>query len=484
MIVDLVVNHTSDQHPWFQAARASRDSPYRDFYVWADEKPAEKPGDVVFPDEEDVQLGVGREGRPVLPAPLLLAPARPQHRQPGGARRDRPDRRLLARAGRRRASGSTPCRSCSRPIGHAGRARCVDPHELLRDLRAFIGRRRGDAILLGEVNLPPEQLRTFFGDEDGDELHMVFNFPVNQAMYLALAREDAGAAARGAASAAGDPRGLPVGELRPQPRRAHARQAHRGGARGGVRRLRPRRRTCSSTAAACAAGCRPCSTATSAASGCVYSLLFSLPGTPVLFYGEEIGMAENLAIAGRLSVRTPMQWSRRAPTAASRPRAEDALCRPLVDDGRLRPERGQRRRPAPRPRLAAELDGAADPPPPGVPRARLGRPTLLDAGDAAVLAHRADWDGSTVVPSTTSRASRTRHHRARRRGDGAVDLFADEDVRARRRARLELGPYGARWFRLRRAAGSRRRPRCARRGRPAPSTRTMLGVGGVRGGAP
>ena len=52
----------------------------------------------------------------------------------------------------------------------------LDPHDFLRDLRAFIGRRRGDAILLGEVNLEPEDLRRFFGDEDGDELHMSLNF--------------------------------------------------------------------------------------------------------------------------------------------------------------------------------------------------------------------------------------------------------------------------------------------------------------------
>src|ERR687883_401789 len=54
-----------------------------------------------------------------------------------------------------------------------------------------MGRRRGDAILLGEVNMPPKDQRTFFGDEDGDELHMVFSFNVNQAMYLALARGEA-----------------------------------------------------------------------------------------------------------------------------------------------------------------------------------------------------------------------------------------------------------------------------------------------------
>ena len=67
----------------------------------------------------------------------------------------------------------------------------VDPHKLLRDLRAYLGRRNGESVLLGEVNLPAEDLRAFLGDEDGDELHMVFDFLGNQAMYLALARGEA-----------------------------------------------------------------------------------------------------------------------------------------------------------------------------------------------------------------------------------------------------------------------------------------------------
>ena len=83
------------------------------------------------------------------------------------------------------------------PQRRARGANRQDPHELLRDLRRFIGRRNGEAVLLGEVNLAPEEQRKFFGDEDGDELQLVFSFTVNQAMFLALAREDATPAARG-----------------------------------------------------------------------------------------------------------------------------------------------------------------------------------------------------------------------------------------------------------------------------------------------
>ena len=74
-------------------------------------------------------------------------------------------------------------------IGHA---MDMEPHAWLRDLRGFIGRRRGDAMLMGEVNLEYEGVREFFGDEGGDELHMCLNFNLNQAMALALVRQDAG----------------------------------------------------------------------------------------------------------------------------------------------------------------------------------------------------------------------------------------------------------------------------------------------------
>jgi len=65
-----------------------------------------------------------------------------------------------------------------------------DPHDFLVSLRAFLNRRRGDAILLAEANLPPQDQRRFFGDEGGDEMHMLFNFVLNQHVFLALVRQD------------------------------------------------------------------------------------------------------------------------------------------------------------------------------------------------------------------------------------------------------------------------------------------------------
>ena len=112
VIVDLVVNHTSDQHPWFRSARSSRTSRYRDWYVWADDPPKTPARGRRLPRPGDQPLAVGREGRPALPAPLLQAPARPERRQPGRAGRDRQDHGLLARARRLRLPGGR------RPLPH------------------------------------------------------------------------------------------------------------------------------------------------------------------------------------------------------------------------------------------------------------------------------------------------------------------------------------------------------------------------------
>ena len=192
--------------PLFQAAAADRDSPYRDFYVWADEKPPEKPGDVVFPDKEDSNWAWDEEA-----GQYYLLPTRTSRTSTSPTRRSATRSPRWSGSGCSRgsaASASTPSRFMLEPMGMPGGA-LVDPHELLRDLRRFMNRRDGEAVLLGEVNLAPEDQRTFFGDEDGDELHTVLVH--RQPGDVPRARARAVRAARaGARRAAAIPPGLPV----------------------------------------------------------------------------------------------------------------------------------------------------------------------------------------------------------------------------------------------------------------------------------
>jgi maltose alpha-D-glucosyltransferase/alpha-amylase len=445
VIADLVMNHTSDRHPWFQAGR-DRDSPYHDFYVWADEKPPEKPGDVVFPDQEESNWAYDPKARQWYLHRFYSH--QPDLNVANPAVRDE----IAQVVGYWLQQGLAGFRVDAvpflvEPVGLPEGA-IADPHELLRDLRRFIGRRRGDAILIGEVNLPPDQQRAFFGDEDGDELHMILSFTVNQAMYLALARGDATPLRDALAALPQIPEDcqwanfvrnhdeLTLDKLSEQER------AEVFAAFGPERELqlygRGLRRRLPTMVGGDERRMR-----------LLYSLAFSLPGTPVLFYGEEIGTAENLAIPGRYSVRAPMQWSAEPHGGFSTAAGE--LVRPVVDAPGWSPEHvnvaAQRRsddsllnwmeRLIRRRRECPELG--------------WGRCTVLDAGHAAVLAHRADWEGSTIV-ALHSFAGERLEARLEIDGEEAVDLFGHDRLTPVDGAvTVALEPYGHRWLRLRRA---------------------------------
>jgi maltose alpha-D-glucosyltransferase/alpha-amylase len=181
-----------------------------------------------------------------------------------------------------------------------------EAHQYLREMRDFATVRSGNAILLGEVDLGYSTIADYFGG--GNELQLLFNFIINRFTFLALAHESADPLIHGLSELPTIPgvgqwvnflrhhdelnlsrltqqqRDEVLGAFGPEPDK----QIYDRGLR---RRLAPmldgdERRL-----------------------QLAYSLLFSLPGTPVLFYGEEIGMGENLSLHGRLSVRTPMQWA-------------------------------------------------------------------------------------------------------------------------------------------------------------------------------
>jgi trehalose synthase len=438
VIADLVVNHTSDRHPWFQAGR-DPESPYHDFYVWADEKPEEKPGDVVFPDQEKSNWEYDRKAKRWYLHRFYSH--QPDLNVANPAVRDE----IAQIVGYWLQQGLAGFRVDAVPflIEPTGmpEGAVEDPHRLLRDLRRAMGRRRGDAVLMGEVNLPPGDQRAFFGDEDGDELHMVLNFTVNQAMYLAFAREQAEPLVRALEALPEIPPDcqwanfvrnhdeLTLDKLSEAEREEvfaafGPEPDHQLFGRGLRRRLpsmvdedQDRMRL-------------------------AYSLAFSLPGTPVLFYGEEIGMRESLEIPGRMSVRSPMQWTsepHRGFTTADQPGrpiapgdAEVAAQRRDPDSLLTWMERLIRRR-----RECPELG--------------WGGMTVLDARDPAVLAHQAEWDESTILALHSFSADPRSVELEVGEADAVVDLFGPDELKPRRgRVTVELGRYGHRWFRVRR----------------------------------
>jgi trehalose synthase len=448
VIVDLVVNHTSRRHPWFRSAERSKDSPFRDFYVWRSDPPPDTSAEVVFPDQENSVWTLSEKtGEWYL------------HR----FYKEQPDLNVTNPRVRDEIAkvmgfwlqlGLSGFRVDAVPFlletEGTDDSAFPEPHRFLRALRSLVGRRSGNGVLLGEVNLPHEQQLEFFGGVDGDELTMQFDFIGMQAMYLSLARVDAGPLVNALASRP---------ELSPDSQwatfvRNHdeltldklsdAERAEVFAAFGpeasmqvygrGLRRRLP-----------------PMLDGDPRRIRMVYSLLFSLPGTPVLFYGEEIGMGENLDAEGRLAVRTPMQWTsgRNGGFSTAEPRR---LPGPVVSGG-FSPEfvnvQDQRHDPDSLLSFMKLLISRYR----ESPELGWGKFTVLDQPHPSVLAHACVWDDGTMVavhnlgaeprtvPLTLQDCDAT--HRL-------VDLLqeASTPVSDDGAVELALEGYGHRWLRV------------------------------------
>ena len=306
VIVDLVVNHTSTDHPWFQASRSSKDSPYRDWYVWRDEEPEDKSEGIIFPGEQDAVWTQDAATdswylHRFYEHQADLNVANPAVRE-----------EIQQIMGFWLQLGVSGFRVDAVPflIEYKGLEEIPDdredPYLLLDDMHGFMEWRRAEAILLAEANVEYEKAPEFFAG--GNRMQLVFDFIGNQATWLAFARDDAAPVADALRR-----RPLPEGEgqwatfLRnhdelsldklDDPTRKEVYDAFGPSedmqvyGRGLRRRLAPmldgdpdRLRL-------------------------AFSLLFALPGTPVLWYGDEIGLGENLDLDMRNAVRCPMQWT-------------------------------------------------------------------------------------------------------------------------------------------------------------------------------
>jgi trehalose synthase len=454
VIADLVVNHTSDQHPWFVEARSSRESPKRDWYIWSDEEPPDAAEGVVFPDQETSTWEYDRKTEQYYFHQFYkfqpdLNVANPEVRD-----------EIARIMGYWMELGLSGFRVDAVPFlldtkRQQDKIGLPDPHDYLADLAAFLRRRNGEAILLGEVNLPYPDLMQFFGVRDlggsTDELTMCFDFIGMQMMYLSLARADAEPLADALRQRPDPPEDghwatfvrnhdeLTLDKLTDSQRAevfaAFGPKPEMQVYGRGLRRRLP-----------------PMLDGDPQRIRMVYSLLYALPGTPVLFYGEEIGMGENPALEGRFAVRTPMQWTRDAAGGFSV--ADPATFPGPVTTGRFGPRnvnvRDQERDPGSLLtwiRLLAECYREC-------PELAWGAYTVLDPGPDArpVLAHRCDSDGRTVLALHNFSGEDMEAVLALPDLAGATltdVLDPDADplrIPRRNRARVPLPGYGCRWL--------------------------------------
>jgi trehalose synthase len=445
VILDLVLNHTSDRHPWFTEARSSRDAPRRDWYVWRDE-PSAEPAGIAFPDKETSNWRRDRRtGQYYLHRFYRFMP---DLNISSPAVRDE----ICKIAGFWLALGAAGFRIDAVPflceLDGISRPVDGDPKGWLRSLRAFVGRRNGQAMLLGEVNAALRDLASYFGDEDGDALHMQFGFMANQSTWLSLARESA------------EPLEQVISTLPQVPPDNAWATFLRNHDELSLDKLTVTQREEVFAAFAPDEGMRMYGhgirrrTATMLGGDgprlrMAWSLMFSLPGTPVMFMGDELGMGEQLEIPDRYAVRVPMQWSS-GPGGGFSDAPPQELVRPQPG-GAFGPAKvnatDQRRDPGSLLHFVQRLIRCRR----EAPELGWGTSTLIETEHPAVFAHRCDWEGSTVVAvhNLGGRAARADVPL----GDGATgvhDLLADADEPVPRGGTLalELEGYGGRWLRV------------------------------------
>jgi len=445
VVVDLVVNHTSVDHPWFQEARRDPSSPRRDWYVWSREKPENLHEGMVFPgvqeatwtwDEAAGAWYMHRFFRHQADLNITTPAVREEIERIMG---------FWLRLG---VSGfrvdAVPFlveyRGVEPPDGRP------DPHRYLTELRDFLDWRKASAVLLGEANIPMDSLDEYVGD--GDRLHMIFNFLLNQHSFLALARGAMEPIARVMRATPPMPAlaqwasflrnhdELDLGRLTDEERReVFAAFAPEEGMRLFGRGIRRR--------------LAPMLGGNTRRLAMAQSLMFALPGTPVIWYGEEIGMGDAPSLPGRDPVRTPMQWSDE-PNAGFSTAPSERLVRPVVADGPFGFARvnvaGQRNRHDSFLGQVQRLISTRR----SCPEIGWGACEVLDTGTRSVLALRSDWRGNAVLTLHNLAGQEVQVRLPREMGRLAPMLGDAEHLEATGSTDpIPLGPYGFRWYRIR-----------------------------------
>lgn len=452
VIVDLVVNHTSNEHPWFQAARSDPQSPYRDYYVWSQARPRDIAAGIVFPGYQKAIWSFDRKAKRWYYHRFYDFQPDLNFANPAVREEIRKIMGFWLQLG---VSGfrvdAVPflieLKGPDQPEG-------AKDYRYLEEFRQFLSWRSRDAIVLGEANVPLDEVPQYYGD--GDRLQMLLNFLANQHLFNALAQEDATPLMRALEALPPLPAAgqwgtflrnhdeIDLGRLTEAERRRAFEQfgpdpAMQLYGRGIRRRLAPM------------LGNDPRRLALA------YSLLFTLPGTPVLRYGDEIGMGDDLALPERNAIRTPMQWSEE-PNAGFSSAPPEQLARPVIRGGaygfeRVNVER-QRRDPH---SLLNQVERMI--------RLRKEHPEfgfgdwrVLDTGEPAIFALRAAWQGNVTVAvhNVASRPVKFALTLPDHEAEHLIDALKGEAFAVSKggACAIELDSYGFRWLRVGRAARS------------------------------
>jgi maltose alpha-D-glucosyltransferase / alpha-amylase len=447
VLIDLVVNHTSDQHPWFQEARRDPKSRYRDWYVWSKKKPKNAASGVVFPGVQKTTWSYDE-----------VAKAYYFHRfydfQPDlNTANPEVQTEILKIMGFWLQLGVSGFRMDAVPFVISSKGATVakpeEDYEMLRTFSQFLSWREGEAIILAEANVLPDTDMSYFGRE-GERVQMMFNFDVNQHLFLAMATADSQPLKRAMQATKRRPATaqwglflrnhdeLDLGRLEEKQRQAVFAAFGPGPEmqlynRGIRRRLAPmlegdRRRL-----------------------ELAYSLMMTLPGTPVVRYGDEIAMGDNLKLPERNCARTPMQWSTEPNAGFTK---SDKPIMPVISDGPYGFEHvnvaEQRRDPNSLLNWMERIIRMRK----EVPEIGWGDFDFISAGAKEVLIMRYEWRNNSVilVHNLSSLPREVKFAVTNDQGEGCtlVNLLSDNHSQPENgdKHRVLLEPYGYRWYRV------------------------------------
>lgn len=446
VIIDLVVNHTSDEHPWFREACSNPSSKYRDWYVWSAKRPKNANTGMVFPGVQKTTWSFEKTARQWY-----------FHRfydfQPD-LNTANPDvqAEILKIMGFWLQLGVDGFRMDAVPFVIAEKGaelkRPVEHYDMLRSFAEFLSWRKSGSIILGEANVTPKHDLEYFG-EAGERLQMVFNFDVNQHLFYALASGDC----RSLMKAMQETRARPASGQWGQFLRNHdeldlgrltgAQRLNVLNAFGPEKQMQLYDRGIRRRLAPMLQGDRR-------RLELAYSLMLTLPGTPVLRYGDEIGMGDDLSLRERACARTPMQWSTE-PHGGFTSSTKPVL--PVISEGPYAFEHvnvaTQRRDPNSLLNWMERMIRMRK----EVPEIGWGDFTFLPAGTPQVLAMRYQWRNNSVVALHNLSAAPCELQLKLDRnyaGDrGLVNLLSEDHSfpTARGIHRILLEPYGYRWYR-------------------------------------
>ncbi|WP_082489121.1 alpha-amylase family protein [Dyadobacter sp. Leaf189] len=440
VIMDLVINHTSEQHPWFKAARQSKNSPYRDWYIWSDKLPKDYDKGMVFPGVQKAVWTKDASGEYYYHRFYDFQPdlnfANPKV--------VRESQKII---GFWLNQGISGFRLDAVPfileVPKTGSEKPELDFQFLTDIRQFAQTRKADVAILGEANVVPEESKNYFG-ENGSGMHMMFNFFANQHLFYALATGNLDPFKKAIIQTQQIPQAsqwahflrnhdeIDLGRLTDKQRQeVYAKMGPDTSMQLYDRGIRRR--------------LAPMLSNNRKHLELAYSLLFSLPGTPVIRYGDEIGMGDDLRLKERISVRTPMQWTAGKNGGFT---SADTAFRPVISSGEYGYQTlnvaQQQRDPNSLLSWTSKIIRLRK----SCPEIALGTYQLLETGSPHVFAIRYTYEGKSVVILHNFSDKPQKLTITLEDKDTLFDLINLEDQKpAGNKYTVSLDGYGYKWFR-------------------------------------